>query len=216
MWYWCQPLQASTYWVGEVWSRTHLQATVRHPLSLFWVSCFVLFGHPHKSGTALLVGHLPLGYCAPRFACKVPTWRLPVGGGVASLLAEYGDGVAVVRAASGASGSGSLGVLGNCSGGVGSRLSGRGYESSTQQKKPSSSGFFREFWVINLSPVSGRGRGLGFRHWVKMMMLEGGIFMIILFLGPLLKTKLGLAESHWGCTDPRLQVCMGFIGRCMP
>ena len=71
---------------------------------------------------------MPLRCCATRFACKVPTWRLPVGGCVASLLAENGEGVANVRAASSAPGSGSLGVLGDCSGGVGSGLSGRRYK----------------------------------------------------------------------------------------
>ena len=56
-----------------------------------------------------------------------PTWRPPVGGEVASLLAENGGAVATVRVASGAYGSGSLGVLGKCSGAFGSRLSGRGF-----------------------------------------------------------------------------------------
>ena len=45
-------------------------------------------------------------------------------------------------------------------------------------------------------------------------MLEGGSCLIILFWGPLFKTGLGLAECHWGCTGPRLQVCMGVISKC--
>ena len=37
----------------------------------------------------LLAGTLPLRYCAARFACRVPTWRLPVSGHVARLVAIY-------------------------------------------------------------------------------------------------------------------------------
>ena len=44
-----------------------------------------LFRYPPKSGRALLTGTLPLRYCADRFACKTPTWRLPVSGHVARL-----------------------------------------------------------------------------------------------------------------------------------
>ena len=36
-----------------------------------------LFQYPPGSGRALLAGTLPLLYCATRFACKSPTWRLP-------------------------------------------------------------------------------------------------------------------------------------------
>ena len=43
----------------------------------------VLSDYPPRSGAALLEGILPLRYCAATFACKVPTWRLPVGGRVA-------------------------------------------------------------------------------------------------------------------------------------
>ena len=35
---------------------------------------------------------MPLRYCVTRFACRVHTWNLPVGGCVAGLLAEYGSG----------------------------------------------------------------------------------------------------------------------------
>ena len=76
MWYWCQPLQASTHWLGEVWSRKP-RKTSSVP---FLEGLLVLFGYPARSGAALLEGHLPSRYCATRFACKVPTWRLPVGG----------------------------------------------------------------------------------------------------------------------------------------
>ena len=115
------------------------QGPVKLPLYPFWMSCWFFLVTFPGLGLALLECHLPLRYCATRFACKVPTWRLPVGGGVAGLLAENGDGVAIVRAASSAPGSGKLDVLGDCSGGVGSGLSGRGLEeNSTQQKKPSS------------------------------------------------------------------------------
>ena len=37
----------------------------------------------------MLTGTLPLRYCAARFACKTPTWRLPVSGHVARLVAIH-------------------------------------------------------------------------------------------------------------------------------
>ena len=46
-----------------------------------------LFRYPSKSGRALLNGTLPLRYCAARFACSAPTWRLPASGHVGSLVA---------------------------------------------------------------------------------------------------------------------------------
>ena len=48
-----------------------------------------LFRYPPRSGRALLAGTLPLRYCAARFACRVPTWRLPASGHVARLVAIY-------------------------------------------------------------------------------------------------------------------------------
>ena len=37
----------------------------------------------------MLAGTLPLRYCAARFACLTPTWRLPVPGYVVHLVAAY-------------------------------------------------------------------------------------------------------------------------------
>ena len=53
-----------------------------------------LFRYPPKSCRALLTGTLPLRYCAARFACRTPTWRLPVSGHVVDLVAA---GVGAVR-----------------------------------------------------------------------------------------------------------------------
>ena len=44
-----------------------------------------LFNYP-GSARALLAGTLLLRYCAARFACRTPTWRLPVSGQVAWLV----------------------------------------------------------------------------------------------------------------------------------
>ena len=44
---------------------------------------------PPKSGRALLTGTFPLRYCAARFACRAPTWRLPVSGHVACQIAIH-------------------------------------------------------------------------------------------------------------------------------
>ena len=50
-----------------------------------------LFRYPSGSGRALLAGNLPLRYCTTRFACMMPTWRLPALGAVTSLVAAYSD-----------------------------------------------------------------------------------------------------------------------------
>ena len=68
---------------------------------LFLNELLTLFRYPPGSGRALLAGTLPLRYCAARFACKTPTWRLPVSGRVAYLIsADRGatDGVSSQRA----------------------------------------------------------------------------------------------------------------------
>ena len=41
-----------------------------------------LFRYPSGSGHALLAGTLPLRCCSTRFACMMPTWRLPALGSV--------------------------------------------------------------------------------------------------------------------------------------
>ena len=56
---------------------------------LFLDELLGLFRYPPRSGRALLAGTLPLRYCAARFACRTPTWRLPVSGHVARLVAIY-------------------------------------------------------------------------------------------------------------------------------
>ena len=71
-----------------------------------------LFQYPPGSGRALLAGTLHLGYCAARFACRTPTWRLPESGHVAGLVTAVvealGDAVAgcAVHEVSWVSGSG--------------------------------------------------------------------------------------------------------------
>ena len=56
----------------------------------------VLFVHPDRSAAALLAGYLPLRYCSDRFACKLPTWRLPDRGHVCELVTEGVDGARVL------------------------------------------------------------------------------------------------------------------------
>ena len=53
---------------------------------LFLNELLGLFRYPAGSGRALLAGTLPLRYCAARFACRTPTWRLPVPGRVVNLV----------------------------------------------------------------------------------------------------------------------------------
>ena len=45
---------------------------------LFLNELLSLFRYPSESGRSLLNGTLPHQCCADRFACKTPTWRLPV------------------------------------------------------------------------------------------------------------------------------------------
>ena len=45
-----------------------------------------LFGYPVASGAGLLAGALPLRYYSENFARKIPSWRLPENGNVASFL----------------------------------------------------------------------------------------------------------------------------------
>ena len=50
-----------------------------------------LFRYPSGSGHALLAGTLPLRYCTTRFACMMPTWRLPALGAVRFLVAASSE-----------------------------------------------------------------------------------------------------------------------------
>ena len=56
----------------------------------------VLFGYPCGSAAASLAGVLPFRYCSARFACKLPTWRLPDRGHVCELVTEGVDGTWVL------------------------------------------------------------------------------------------------------------------------
>ena len=55
---------------------------------LFLNQIISLFRYSPGSGRALLAGTLPLRYCAARFACRTPTWRLPVSGHVVDLVTD--------------------------------------------------------------------------------------------------------------------------------
>ena len=85
----------------------------------------VLFGYPSESRAALLEGTLPLRYCTSKFACKVPTWRLPLMRKGASLLTEVVGKLGSCAAPYVHALSGDV-VLGCAPGGDGSGLSGRG------------------------------------------------------------------------------------------
>ena len=58
---------------------------------LFLNELLRLFRHLPGSGRALLAGTLPLWYCAARFACRTPTWRLPVSGHAVDLVTAAAD-----------------------------------------------------------------------------------------------------------------------------
>ena len=53
---------------------------------LFLNELLSLFRYPPGSARALLAGTLPLRFRSTRFACRTPTWRLPVLGQVARLV----------------------------------------------------------------------------------------------------------------------------------
>ena len=67
-----------------------LLGPVRLLLFFFLDELLVLFGYPSASGASLLAGTLPLRFFSESFACRIPTWRLPEGGHVASFLASWG------------------------------------------------------------------------------------------------------------------------------
>ena len=52
----------------------------------FFDELLLLFGYPAASGADLLAGTLPLRYYSESFAHRIPTWRLPENGSVASFL----------------------------------------------------------------------------------------------------------------------------------
>ena len=60
--------------------------TSRDTSELFLNELLSLFRYPPGSGRDLLAGTLLLRYCAARFACRTPTWRLPVPGRVVDLV----------------------------------------------------------------------------------------------------------------------------------
>ena len=52
----------------------------------FLIDLLGLIRYPPGSGRASHAGTLPLRYCAARFACRTPTWLLPVSGHVDDLV----------------------------------------------------------------------------------------------------------------------------------
>ena len=89
---WCQSLWVKTCWLGEVWP--WLTSRPRETAGLAFLSgLLVLFKCLPRSAPALLAGTLPLWYCAARFAIRIPSWRLPPGGGVAVLVTDGGEGI---------------------------------------------------------------------------------------------------------------------------
>ena len=75
------------YGIGWVQSGHGLTSRPRETSDIrFLDELLFLFGYPPGSGCALLRGTLPLRYCTSRFAHKLPTWSLPVSGGVAMLV----------------------------------------------------------------------------------------------------------------------------------
>ena len=56
-----------------------------------------VFGYPGGSGALLLAGDLPLRYCTDKFALLKPTWGLPEGGHVRSLLTTAWEGAGSVE-----------------------------------------------------------------------------------------------------------------------
>ena len=69
-------------------------------LDVSWMCSCCCFSTLFKFSYALLAGTLPLQYCSTGFACRVPTWRLPLPGHPADLVhadvgAEGDDGAEV-------------------------------------------------------------------------------------------------------------------------
>ena len=58
----------------------------------FLDSLLGVFGYPAGSGRILLAGDLPLRYYSGSFALRKPTWKLPEGGGVRTLISASSPG----------------------------------------------------------------------------------------------------------------------------
>ena len=144
-----------------------------------------LFRYLPKSGRALLAGHLPLKYCSTRFACMTPSWRLPVSGHVARLIAvqcetagDRGDEVI------------GLGVHGvSCSGPGRKRI-------RLNRKNPA-----------HLVGILTHSRP---RVWKRLRHVGGGVVIMLMGEQLLLMTGLGLGKFPANCAGPRLQDCTPF------
>ena len=74
--------------IGSDWCGHGLTSRPRESASEpFLNELLGLSSYPPGSARALLAGTLPHRYCAAKFASRIPTWRLPVSGHAASLVA---------------------------------------------------------------------------------------------------------------------------------
>ena len=161
-----------------------------------------LFGYPPGSGGALLRGTLRLRYCMSRFAHKVPTWSLPVSGGVALLVSSGHGGGMLVRSDPS---SPDPGRIGDKSGVPRSGLKRVRLRRKTPVHEVFRGIFLGSFSATGLEEIE----AWGFICWEKMMMLEGGSCMIILILGVLFMTGRVLAKCH-GVHEPTPSGLHGF------
>ena len=63
-----------------------LASRPRESTSEGFLDQLLLFQYPRKSSRELLDATLPLRYCSTWFACRAPTWSLPMPGHVAALV----------------------------------------------------------------------------------------------------------------------------------
>ena len=164
----------------------------------------VLFGYPNGSAAALLAGVLPLWYCSPKFACKFPTWELPVRGHVREKVTESGvdgqvprgDRVCHVPLP------GSAGVILVYSVRVGFSVVLKEFDSTEKHQHTLQDLVVWE--VSRLVPEFGRDSGLLSLIGVLSVALKLCTSVIMVMAGLLWVTGLELGRI-WGCSGPRLQ-----------
>ena len=158
-----------------------------------------LFRYPPRSGRALLAGTLPLRYCAARFACRVPTWRLPTSGHVGCLVAAHSD-------AAGDRGDEVIGL------GV-HRVSGSGPVRKRFRLNRKTPALLVWLLIHSRPRVWKRLCHVGFPGFPCLITL-GGVVIMLMGEQFLRMTGLGWGNSSGNRAGPRLQDCTPFKLAC--
>ena len=143
------------------------------------------------SARALLAGTLPLRYCAARFACRSPTWRLHASGHVTGLVTSV------------------VGVEGEFVDCEVSWVSGSGPGRKRIRLNRKTPAHLVVLW-FNLVHVSGRVCVIWGSPVFLSLITRGGVVIRVIVGAILFTSGLRLVISQWLRAGPRLQACMIF------